>query len=310
MADNKYSCTQSELYACCYIGWQSYNNNLVRFTNFKGFYTALYGTARVGEVDAAKALPDEQTRDEVAESLRILLIAKGTECTDGWQQLKRYIASAYPDDLQKPKLEAAGSDYYREAAREDWENLSMLMQAGSNFIGNNTADLTASNNMPLTFQGDFNTLKTDFDDLYLDFKNAEQIAFTQTETKINANNGIFEKLMDMFLDGQQIFKKTPATQKQFIFESVLELVSSPGSSGLKGTVTKQVDAMPIEGAKLTLVELVKAVQTDASGKYDFGNFAAGTYTLRVEAAGFVTIEEKVVIETGVVSTKDFVMVGV
>jgi len=310
MADNKYPCTQGELYACCYIGWKSYGNNLARFTNFKGFYTALFGTARVGEVDAAKALPDEQTRDEVAETLRILLIDKGTECTDGWQQLKRYIASAYPDELQKPKLEAAGSDYYREATNENWEDLSLLMQAGSNFIGNNTADLTANNNMPLTFQNDFNTLKTDYDALYLDFKNAEQIAFTLTENKINANNAIYDKLIEMFLDGQQIYKKEPATMKQFVFESVLELVSSPGSSGLKGTVTKQVDGTPIEGAKLTLVELVKAVETDALGKYDFGNFAAGTYTLRIEAAGFVTIEEKVVIETGVVSTKDFAMAGV
>ena len=220
-----YNCTQTELYAVCNIGLTSYRENIVGFSNFKGYYDDKWGNDFKKEIEAAKKLKGQQQRGEPSETANIQLQEKGDECLVAWQRLKRHIADVQGwENLQKPKLEAAGQGYYNKAANGNWEDLQELMDDGESFITDNLADLTANQNMPPAFQGQFTTLKDEFDTIYSTFTDAEQDSEEGTKEKIDANNGIYDKLMGMFKDGQEIYRKDRPKQERFIFDLVLDIV--------------------------------------------------------------------------------------
>ncbi|HDY87667.1 MAG TPA: hypothetical protein ENH82_06050 [bacterium] len=229
----KYNSSQLELYAVCRIGLLSFKENLADFTNFKGYYTNTWANDFEQEIKNTEKLPNLQVRGEKSETARILMAVKGKESLAKWQTLKRYIADAYPDNLQKPKLQAAGSDDYDRAAEENWDVLKGLMETAETFITANTSDLSANNVMPAAFPAQFSTLKTDFNTIYDQFTDAEQDAEEQTSQKVNANNAIHDKLMGMFLDGQEIYRKDRAKEERFIFDQVLEVVK--GAKGATRT---------------------------------------------------------------------------
>ncbi len=213
MAKPNYNCTEQELYTICTTGWNSVTQHLTRFTAFKAKYVATLVTTRLASVVIASELPDEQQRNSDYETASIELRKIGRTSCDKWQMLKRYIADAFPADQQKPMLEAAGFNYYDKAGSGNWDSVKGLMTSGSTFITAKLADLTANDNMPLTFQVEFDALKTDFNK----FIQAEEESRVGQDTKINANNAIFADLMSMLLDGQEIFKKEEALLKQFVF---------------------------------------------------------------------------------------------
>ena len=227
---SNYNCTQAELYAVCTLGWTNYSNNLTLFTAHKGFYTALFGSTRLAEVVSAQQLPNEQTRDEVVETFRLVLGQKGKTARNKWQDLKSYIETAFPDPFMKPKLEAAGSKFYEQAARGNWEVLKDMMVAGRGFIVANAAALAAGNNMPAGFLASFTLAKAGFETTYTDFLVAEENAVLQTNAKITANNGIYDKLAAMQGDGKKIFRDSPDMANLFTFDYLLGLISPPSPS--------------------------------------------------------------------------------
>lgn len=231
-----YNCKQLELYAVCRLGLGSYREHLTVFGNFKGKYgTPAFGNIFEAAINAAATLPDFQARDEKSETAGIKLTKKGTECANKWQDLKRYIADVNDwEELQKPKLEAAGSTLYRQASQGNWEVMKGLLQTAKNFIDNNTAELQAGGNMPAGFSGQFDTLKQDFEALYDTFTDAEQDQSEETDEKLEENNALYKTLIDFFLDGQAIFREKQATKERFIFDHVLSIVR--GSQGKTRTV--------------------------------------------------------------------------
>ncbi len=254
-----YNCTQTELYAVCLTGLKSFRENLADFSNFKGYYSNAWANDFEQEIKDAKKLKGQQQRTEPSESGRIKLVEKSDECLVAWQRLKRHIADVQGwEKLQKPKLEAAGQLYYETAANENWEDLQELMDDGESFITDNLADLTANQNMPPAFHGQFSTLKTEFDTLYNTFTDVTQDAEEETSEKINANNALNGKLMGMFKDGQEIYRKDRAKQERFIFDMVLEIVR-----GAKGK-TKSFTVEP--SSKLTVARVVANSAIENTGQ--------------------------------------------
>src|SRR5205085_10659403 len=101
-----------------------------------------------------------QARGSVSETLRVQLAQAAHTCLDNWQKLKSYIADAFPEELQKTMLEAAGAKYYRQAAKEGWTQMQSLLTSGSIFIHDNTETLLQNgNNMPAAFSAKFDTDK-------------------------------------------------------------------------------------------------------------------------------------------------------
>lgn len=288
MAKANYNCSEQELYTISETAWNSVLQYLARFTAFKAKYIAAFITAKLAAIVAARTLPDEQQRNAAYESISIELRKKGRAGCDKWQMLKRYIADAFPADQQKPMLEAAGIIYYDKAGSGNWDSVKGLMTAASTFITATLADLTANDNMPLGFQAEFDTLKSEFDTMHQQFIQAEEDSRVGQDSKINANNAIFTDLMSMLLDGQEIFKNEEPLFKQFVFTELLYLASGAGTAGFKGHVTKIGADLGIEGVKVTIRNNTKSTFTDMDGKFEITQLASGKYIISFEKEGYET----------------------
>ncbi|HLG35237.1 MAG TPA: hypothetical protein VI757_10180 [Bacteroidia bacterium] len=230
-----YNCTQDELYATSLLIMDSFDANQVFFKTKKTTYTPAFGAALRAEILAAKALPDFQQRGEAQETFKVQMEEAASDALIIWRELESLIRDSFPVLEYKTKREAAGYTHYALAAGNDWESVSSLMQSGSTFIADHTADLTTGG-MPLTFEADFNAAKSSFDTLYGNFKGAEQTSSEKRDEKITANNNFHKKIANLCEDGQKYYRNVPATRERFTFSKVLELVSGPGISTITVTV--------------------------------------------------------------------------
>lgn len=300
MTTPKYNCTQQELYTIAKVAWQSNLQHLVDFNDFKTKYDNAYATARLAEVNAAESIPDEQARNAASEINRIILEEAAVACLNAWQKLKRYTADAFPVAYQKVKLEESGSDYYLKASQSNWESVQGLMSSGENYLIKNQTALVANNNMPAAFSATFTALKTDFNTKLTTFLDSEEIAKQGTQAKVSANNNIYSFLIDMMLDGQEIFKTDEAIRSQFIFSDVLYLVSGAGSAGFKGIVTSTDGITPVKGAIISIIGKTNTATSDTDGKYNYSPIASGTYNLTITATGYADLlvtDHKVLVGT-------------
>ena len=165
--------------------------------------------------------------------------------------------------------------------------------------------------MPATFA---TTLETDALEYYnklQEFIDSEEIAVQATETKIKKNNEVHASLMTMFKDGQEIFKTEDAIRKQFVFDSVLSIISGLGIAGIRGTISDTVTNARLAKVSILMAETGLTVSTDAEGKYTATPMASGTYTIKLSLAGYqdLTVENHKVL-IGTVSTLNLQMIPV
>jgi hypothetical protein len=283
-----YRCSQSELYIAARLGWHSCRQHLAAFSDFKARYTEAYIDAQLLKVEAAANLLTKQARTEASETFHVALRTEAETALAFWQRLKRYIIEAYPADLQTIKLEAAGAPYYTKASQNNWDFLMALLQAGLNFIETHEAELTANENMPAHFLPRFKDLKLNCVSLHQQFLNSSETANIQTQEKITANNDVYTNLMNMFLDGQEIFKKNDAVQKQFIFTDVVYRISGAGTAGIRGNVCHLITGFGIEGVFITIDGSTKTAITDNEGDYEISPLAAGIYSVSFKKEGYET----------------------
>ena len=139
----------------------------------------------------------------------------------------------------------------------------------------------------------FTAAKDAFDAKHAEFLQAEETAKVQRDEKINANNDIYRTAMDMCEDGKKIFRQEPAKRDQFTWATVQALIKgSQSSHSVKGTVSDQDTELPIEGAKVgvldkegTPIEEKEAI-TEANGTYKIIGLKNGQYKLDVQADGY------------------------
>lgn len=298
-----YGSTQAELYTIARLGWNSCRQHLTDFADFKARYNETYIDNQLAAVNAAELLPDFQARNEPAEIIRIQLVEQVRLILDLWQRLKRYVADAFPRNQQKAKLEAAGSSYYNKASRNNWDSVQALLVNASSFITNNLTALTLNENMPPSFQTTFETAKSDFMLGHQAFLDNEEASRIGRQNKVEANNAVYTVLINMFLDGQEIFKRNSAVKAQFIFDRVLQLVSGSGNQGIKGRVAAAATDSPLTDVTVTVLQNSRTTTTNADGRYEMLQIANGTYTLRFEKEGYVTLtQENQAVQVGVVAT--------
>jgi hypothetical protein len=82
----------------------------------------------------------------------------------------------------------------------------------------------------------------------------------------------------------------------------LSLVAQANFGRILGTVTDQTGAV-IAGAAVTVIDTERGIErglvTDTAGEYNAPNLIPGTYTVRVEVAGFKRLDrQKVLVEVG------------
>jgi hypothetical protein len=228
----KYNCPVVELYAGLGLVWNSQALYETEFENENTQYTPGLSVIRKAAIDAAQALPDGQASGSVAEVLRIQLVEKLKPAIAKWHSLEGYTQKAFPGELYKPKIEAAGKQFYQKATNLNWEVAKQLLVSAKTFLTENESALTNNGGMPANFITGFDTVKGEFIGLFEAFKAAEQESIAQTDAKLNANNAIYAEGRSMMEDGKRIFTMNAALRNKFVWERVLELLT-PNSSTTK-----------------------------------------------------------------------------
>lgn len=255
----KYNCTQAELYAICTIIWQSYAENQADFEAFKTIYTVQYGIDAMQEVEDAKNLPDFQARNQATETAYINMGETAKKCLTAWRSLRSYIKSSFPDNLQKPEIEAAGEDHYNKATNRNWSETELMLVSAINYIDQHTAVLTTGG-MPATFQATISDLHTEFMGFYITFTDSGQDEHEGTDQKVIANNALYSKLQAMCDDGQIINEHNAAKFQRFVFSRVKDLITSgPTTTGIPSNtiefgvyVYDSATFIPINEANITI----------------------------------------------------------
>ncbi len=286
MNQSNYNCTQAELYAVARTGWNSYAEHLPSFSAMRGYYKASFGIDALSYVNQAELLPDDQARYAQTEVLRTELISLATQCLHNWQLLKRYISTSFAEPAIKPRLEEAGSLRYEKAAAFNWDELKMMNVQAFNFLNTHNAALTSNDNMPASFITTFENDAIAYTDKLQTFLDSEELAVQATDLKIIANNEVYSSLITMFKDGQEIFKTNDAIRRQFVFDTVLGIVSGPGIAGIRGTVTDSISNSPLSNVTIIISENGLTTTTDSEGKYLLSPMASGTYTIKLSLSGY------------------------
>src|SRR5438105_766808 len=106
---SNYPCSQSTLYPTNTLIIARLVEKREFFSDFRAGYNDAYCNGLIAENAAAENLPNEQMRALLHQSLRGELVARGKDCRNKWQRLKRYIEYAFPDNFEDCWM-AAGWD--------------------------------------------------------------------------------------------------------------------------------------------------------------------------------------------------------
>jgi len=306
-----YNCSQDVLYAACELVITSLNEELVSFTALKPKYNAAFVTALRAELLAARNIPALSQRQSEQEIARINLLAKLTLCLDKLNALRLYIRDAYTvSAIRDVRMMEAGFGDYEKAAEANWEKLEAIMNNAKVFIGLHEAELLAGDNMPAGFKADFDALAATVNPEVVAMQNMRENNKQGTSEKILANNNLYTKVMAVCEDGAYIFRNDAAKASQFVWSSVSEIITPPGSAGLRGDVKDELTSEVIVGASVNVKRAdspMITVVTDADGKYLFGSLPVGEYEGKVTNEGYQSLGFTVSISTGVVSIKNFVL---
>ncbi|MBL0309094.1 MAG: carboxypeptidase regulatory-like domain-containing protein [Bacteroidetes bacterium] len=286
----EYNCTQAEFYEICTILLANYRANQAALQAFKGKYTPTWGDDFEAAITAAQALPSDEERGELSETLRLEMIPLNKTCCNNWQDLKRYIAEAFSKDIQKPKLEAAGSLYYEKAADFNWEQAKAMHLDAMQFMTDHSAELDMGGlNMPAGFPGQYLTDYNAWNDKYDLFMPARQTKVA-TMNKVTANNAVYKDYaMVLCSDGQAKFRNSAAEAQFFVWETIREMVSPPSSASLKVTVSfDELDA-PAVGAEVAIkkkgTNALSTATVGVDGSVTFGSIDPAVYLWSVSLAG-------------------------
>lgn len=312
----EYGCAQQDLYSVANTVKQSYLEKLTQFTAHNEQYDLGYGTLLGTRINTARNLPEADARTAVHAILHTELQGLGVTVLVKWGQLETAIEKSFAADTVGQRLLEAGKGHYKGAYDEDWEATKGLLTASVSFVGTHAVALAAGG-LPSGYAADLSTLQTDFEAKYDAFLQAEENTLAVTDAKINANNIVYRQVMDICTAGKKIFRLDAAVREQFIFESVLALVTGGGAKHtLSGLIRDKVTLVPIALAGVDVKRMmpdgglqpVAVVKSDDTGHYKVPGLKKGKYLVRVEALGYVPEERVVIIVDGPV-VEDFDLVA-
>jgi len=200
-------------------------------------------------------MPTDDTLHDIKE-IRIEMVKAARQVQYRWQTLKLYITEAYTGELLEVKLQQAGSSFYKKASLDNWSSLRQLIHTTQNFMNAEFDTLIANENMPPSFPAKFIDAADKFLETAITFFEAKINRARITSCKIKANNLIYDTLISMMKDAQQIFRYQPEIKMQFVFSNISSAYKKKNTS--RGDVTvshkKPVQHANIISAIATKVE--------------------------------------------------------
>ena len=272
----------------------------------KGYYTEAFIAGAKESVQEARDLPGiYQTRSGRREA-RINLKTAARRVLDNWQLLKLYVTRAYDKEMVNTKLAQAGASLYNKASLSNWSAVRSLAFTADTFIRDNMEALMANNNMPESFPARCAADGDKLNELSMQFGRITMDKEMATQLKIDANDAIYESVIEMLKDGQQIFRYDAGIKKQFIFNYLVSLHRGEGSASLKGYITDELN-LPVEGVIIISENEKYIATTDSKGYYRIPRIAEGTYAFNITRPGYQSIEKAIAFNAGTAVNADFIM---
>lgn len=285
MQDSNYPTSQALLYIVLRLMWQDCLTRIAQFATLKPKYTTTYVEGKLAAIDAAEELPDEEAIALTHSTLRKDLITLGKDGCYKWQALKLYIEDAFEGDYIKINLDAAGWQLYDKASNKDWPALNSMMKKGSEYIAAHLAELTANDNMPTTFEEEFNDEKDAIKLKTEAFGHAETTAPIATAAKITSNNNCYDDGISMGADGQHLYQADEEVAKLFSFNAVSERMKPNGAPTLILTIESDTD-QPLANADGSIIGTDKTGVSDGEGRIPFTQMTSGTGRAKIVADGY------------------------
>lgn len=311
----KYNCAQAVFIVLVDTVLNSMREYLARITEEIPKYEQKWIDDLRAMLTAAIALPTEEEAQAASTLIGISLAEQNDVCCTLWQTLARRIKGAYPASEVEVRLSAAGQSKYESAAKGNWPDGKSMLDSAKKFLAANLTTLTANGNMNPAFATTFNTAADEFNAILSSYESSKDAVKVANQNRVAAFNAIFDILMPMMLDAQDLFQKDEAVRTQFVYTHVLGRISGPGLAGARGTVVDDASKLPIEGATVEMwlasnPSIIYTTLTDIDGKYLI-NSPSGDYKLRVSANAYVTSETKdISIAVGTVSAFNQQLVAV
>jgi len=297
----KYRGTQLAFYSIGETGWNNCKRRIAAFALKKAKYTIAFVDGKLAAIAAAKALPDEEQRNQFSEEDRVQLIPLRDDCAQNFLDVKGYIRDAFLPAEWKGKYEAAGGTKYEKAVADNWEFVDGMNEEMEAFISANSAVLTTPGGMPAGFAADVASDSDDYADKYLELKTSRQTG-SSTAAKLTANNDCHDDLMEMFKDAvEMVYHKDAEAQKEFTYQVIKNIVSPPGAAGLDVKVLLPDNSLSAEG-KVTIVNeggVPKIVLLSAGNPAPFNSIDSDKWDVKVEVPGFPTVNVTKEVNVGV-----------
>ena len=148
------------------------------------------------------------------------------------------------------------------------------------------ADLTTRKSAYDKEQEDVNALRTEADDILAD---------------------VWDEVLFYYRKDDAPSLRRKAREWGVVYRPSKDEEPSADEFSLKGTVTDTATGAPLADAEVLITELGQSTFTDADGRYIFGLQPAGSYTLKVVKAGYVTATASVTLTAGTLATVDVQM---
>ncbi len=274
--------------------------NVNKFSAHRAVYTTAYVDDLKAKLAAALAMP--ATAKEIAGRavLRLMLKTEAIRVRDKFQSLKTYVESAWVESEWDQQLKKAGSANYVKS-QVKWGATQLLGVEALEFIGQNKTKLQAGGeNMPDTFETEFQDAVKDFETAYKRFKGANSVKLSVKNAKIKANNAVYDALVIISRDAAVVFKRSKdEMRKQFSYSYQLA-VAKGGAASFKGTAVDQF-GNGIPDVVITSSNQKYSAVTDSKGYFRITKAKAGPVTF-IFTFGDETVELPVTLKAGTAKT--------
>lgn len=300
MISVNYGCSQPDLYNASRSAWKLCQKNLAAFTAFSPRYSDAFIAQNQAAVDAADLLLDYAARKAKAQSARVDLLSAKDELIYKYGFLTAYIKKAFEPSKQEFMLAASGEGYLAKTKTNNWSSASSLISSAVPFLDEYVATLTNNENMPPSFVATFKAVAKDFNDKYAISQNADANVGEETDTKLIANNALYNAVRTMLEDAQSIFRRDVTLAKQFVWSTIVAQTHGIKNAGVNGKITADNNKNGIANVLVAAVGTDKTTTSDTEGRYDLSPLSNGTYTLTFSCNGFESKTiENIMVNTGV-----------
>ena len=254
------------------------------FTAFDPTLNATFMSAWQADIDAAEGQEsDELYRDRIQVSTQTVSETLNL-CRSKYNELKYYVQKAFATDAARQQ--EFGLDDYDIVRQSDTKMLEFMRRMHEVAQGY-AAQLTDPS---VGYSNDkIDEIKILADRLEVD--NTEQEVkkkqqSTATQTRIQRYNAMWDKRTLVARAAKIIFATDYASYQKYL----LPPSESPDTDfALRGIVRSATTGSPIEDATVRITSLGLELSTDSAGKYGIAdNVPPGTYTIDVEAAGYMS----------------------